>query len=574
MPTIRKRYPAGSITPHGAYYLMQGEVPTMKLRSWDDTSVFTLMGGENIPDYYNFPENVFVKDIKGLVPPWKQLDQKGATEDGRTFVTSLYDPAEVELTVVVKGKSARGIRRTVNDLIAAIDAIQTSELSWFTHDLGRWWSNVRWMDSYRDPEGGTRTLRQIVTLRLRAYDSFWRTYDVVDNFRISHTDAPGDFSADASALPSADWVVSTYGGGGTGTLTVAAGQVVPTLQNLSAVARRVGWSNALPVVEMQLGSFPNWYLDPSTAFDFWTLPTTDTTVGHNGYRLRVSTSTMTLSAFASGAETVLSVQPVARPPISGENWTFVGGPTFKAYRSGALVFSYKPASVTAYPAAGFGLHTSGYIAPPSIKAISFGSDTPATQSGYLSFVNWGDQAAPPRFTCSGPGTLSFGNGPNAGPDAMIAFGPLLQGQLMQVITDGQKRGVVDLTTNYPPASQDISAWQRAINDLLSFFTTTGGMINAVPLAEDFFSETAQAILQATGLAGTPLLQSIQSQYGVLPPQGNPYSLLQGMFSSAAYIPPKPAGAPPKLYRIPVSIENGTSDTQIIGAITPLRRIPY
>jgi hypothetical protein len=574
MPTIQKRYPANSITPHGAYYLLQGDTPTMKLRSWDDTEVFNLMGGENISDYYAAPENVYVKDMKGLIPPWKQLDQKGATQDGRTFITSLYDPCEVEMTLVVKGRSPRAIRRTANDLIAALDAIQTSELSWFTHDLGRWWAKVRWMDTYRDNEAGTRTKRQTVSLRLRAYDSFWRTYDVVDTFRIRHTDAPGDFSVDADALPTADWAVATYGGGGTGSgsLTVADGQVVPTVANgQSVVARRKGWSGSPPVIDITMGSLPTWYWDPSTAFDFWSLPTIDSIVGQNGYRLRLSTRTMTLSQFASGVETVLSVQPLARPPLSAEEWTYVGGPTFKLYRSGALVFSFRPTTLEVYTAAGFGAHADANIVAPSLRAISFGDDQPKTQTGYLNFVNWGDQPAPPRFTCAGPGTFSFGNGPSS-PD-MVDFGPLLPGQLMSVVTDGQKRGVVDLTTS-APATQDISSWQKAMNDLLSFFTTTGGINEHIAIAEDFFTETSIAILEASGLAGTPFLQAIKSQFGILPPQGNPYSLLHGMFSSAAYIPPKPAGKPPKLCQVPVKITNGTADSQIIGAITPLRRLPY
>lgn len=545
--TISLRYPAGSITPHGVYYFLQGMIATMKLRAYDDTSVFTLMGGENIPDYYNAPENVYMKDLKGLVPPWKQIDQKGATEDGRSFVTSLYDPAEVEATVMVKGKTPATIRRTRRDLFAAIDAIQPSELSFFTFDLGRWWASVRWMDRNQDPEGGARTLRQLVSLRLRAYDAFWRSYDVVDQFRIGHTDAPGDFSEDADALDSDDWTVATSGSG-SGGLTVAGGQVVPTLANgQSAVARREGWTSASPVVELQLGSLPQWYFDSTTAFDFWVLPGSGTP-GTDGYRLRVNNKTAQLHQFVSGTPTLLSTQQLSFPPRAGESWTFVGGPTFKLLRTGALAFSFAPASPTAYASAGFGAFASGTVPPPNVLAISFGSNAPADQSGFVKFVNWGDQPLPPRFTCVGPGTFQLGNGPSA--TEFVQFGPLLEGQTAQILTDARKRGVTDLSVGTTVAStQDASIFAEGLQDLLGFSNLVGGLIQAL-----------------TGILG--------GGSTALPPQGNLYSLLTGRFSSAAYIPQKPAGGPPIGYHVPVQIQGGNASSQIIAAGTPLRRLPY
>lgn len=577
MTDVVTRYPGGSISPHGAYYLMKGTVPTMKLQSGDGTSLFTLMGGESIPRHYENQETVHLKDMKGLVPPWKQIDQKGATQDGATFVTSLYDPAEVEMTLVVKGRSSRTIRKVVNDLVASVDAINTSQLSWFTPDLGYWWADARWMDTYHDAEAGTRTGRQTVTLRMRAFDSFYRTFDVVDDFRIGHTDAPGDFTVDAAALDPAQWTVATSGGG-TGTLTVANGQVVPTLKGgRTAVAKRVGWTGADPIMEIQLGSFSGWYMDSDTSFDFWVMPNVpvaghSANPGTDGYRMRLSTKSVQLHQVVNGVATLLSEQPLQVPPRSGEYWTFSGGPTFKLSRSGAVVFSFLPATVAAYTAAGFGMSTTGTAVPPGLRSISFGSPASTSQTGYVRFVNWGDQPMPPRFTCVGPGTFSFGNGPLATPDEMVSFGPLYAGQVMQVVTDGRRRGVVDLSS--APAGQDVPAWTQAYNDLLSFFTTTGGINSYIALADDFFTQTAIAILEDSGLAGTPLLQSIKSQFGILPPQGNPYTLLQGRFSKAAFIPAKPAGRPPKEWHIPVSITGGTVDSQIIAAGTPLRRLPY
>lgn len=530
----------------------QGEVPTMKLRSWDDTTVFTLMGGEAIPDYYNNPETIHVKDIKGLVPPWKQIDQKGATQDGRSFITSLYDPCEVELTVRAKGRSPRKIRRTVNDLIASIDAIQTSELSWFTQELGRWWAPVRWMDSYKDPEGGMRTLRQILSLRLRAYDAFWRSYDVVDLFRIGHTDAPGDFTTDADALDPTEWDVVCTGGG---SLSVADGQVVSAIESgQSAVARRLGWSNTSPdatVIELQLGSLSEWFFDQNTAFDFWLLPAHGAgglgPIGQDGYRIRVSAKTVNVDRFVAGTATHMDTQPIRIPPRSAEKWTFVAGPKFQLFRSGALAYSFTPASIAEYPTAGFGVFSSNQTNAPGIRAISFGTDAVASQSGYVRFVNWGDQPMPPRFTCVGPGTFSFADGPNA--TDFVQFGPLLAGQTAQILSDARKRGVTDLSFGASDSAQDTGIFTQGVNDWLSFVNLVGGLLN------EWFAWAGQSSTPAA-------------------PQGNLYSLMKGRFSKQVYIPPKPVGTAPQGYHISVKIEGGNANSQIISAGTPLRRLPY
>lgn len=106
------RYPAGPITPHGAYHLLKGTHPTLSLSAYDDSVLIHLMGGLAVPDRTE-PECVQLKrgGLKGLVPPWQTIDHKGATQDGATFVTALYDPIEVDLNVVVRGRDAKHCRR-------------------------------------------------------------------------------------------------------------------------------------------------------------------------------------------------------------------------------------------------------------------------------------------------------------------------------------------------------------------------------------------------------------------------------------------------------------------------------
>jgi hypothetical protein len=544
---ISLRYPAGSVTKHGAYYLCQGQVPTMKLRSYDDTAVFTLIGGEALPNRYEAPECVVVKDMKGLIPPWKQIDQKGATEDGRTFVTSLYDPCEIDITAVVRGKTPASTRKTYRDLVASIDAIETAELSWFTHQLGRWWAPVRWLSPPADPMGGIETRRQVANLRLRGYNAFWRSYDIVDQFRLSYMQQPESFSTDYSSGLGSGWTVQ-LAGAGSGGLSVSNGQVVPTLANgKTAIARRVGFTGSTPIVELQIGSLSNWYWDSTTALDFWAMSGTGTP-GDNGIRVRITNNTVTTTSFSAGVGTLLNTQLLQLPPKSAESWTAVFGPTVKLMRSGALAYSYKPATAPTFTSAGFGLYAAGTAVAPGVKTVSFGTDATATQSGFVSLVNWGDQPMPPRFTCIGPGTFYMGNGPGAGPNDMVKFGPLASNQLAQVITDSRKRGVVDLSMT-PTSTDEQNIFNAGLQDIFGFSNLLTGLI--------------QGLTGLFGSGSTPL-----------PPQGNLYSLLQGRFSKAAYIPPKPVGRPPKRYSIPVKIEGGNSSSQILAAGTPLRRLPY
>jgi len=354
-PIPAVRYPAGPITPHGAYYVLDGRIPIVALRAYDNSIVFNLMGGPSLCDR-TIPERVELKDLKGLVPPWKQIDQKGATQDGKTFVTSLYDPAEIEMTVMARGRDPQHTRKVVHDLVASIDAIQTSELSWFTQDMGRWWAPVRWQAAPVDPVDGIQTNRQKLSLRLRGYDAFWRSYDSVNS----------------------------------------------------------------------LG--------------------------------------------------------------------------------------------------------------------------PADGSGFAQFVNVGDQPMWPRFTCFGPGTFSFGDGPNS--PNMVQFGPLLAGQVAQIRTDPRKRGVVDLSAT-PITPQAQETFGQALLDFLSFLSF--------------------------GLS-TDLLGVVQAVFGILgtgqaPPQGNLYSLLKGRFSRP--IPARSPGNPVQPYNIAVSMTGGDGvNSMILGAGTPLRRLPY
>src|ERR1700757_2276927 len=161
-----------------------------------------------------------------------------------------------------------------------------------------------------------------------------------------------------------------------------------------------------------------------------------------------------------------------------------------------------------------------------------------TVSGYVSLTNIGDLPAWPRYLCYGPGTFAFGNGPNS--SSFITFGPLLAGQVALVTTEPRLRSVIDLTPNQPSQS-DLNIFQRLLSDLISFATN-----NNLP----------------------PFLQRFESWFGVVPPQGNLYSLLSGRFTNP--VPGTPYGTTPQTQYIPVSITGATGSSQITAALTPAR----
>lgn len=350
VPTTR--YPAGPITKHGSYFILKG-YPSVQLSAYDGSIVFDLMGGRAIPNR-TAPEAVLLKrgGLKGLIAPWKTIDQKGATEDGIHFVDALYDPIEVTMNVSARGRNAKYTRKVVGDLISSMDAKKTSQLLWFTQEMGNWWADLRWFKTIPDVmTAGGQSRRQDFTLIFRGDNGFWRTSD---------------------------------------------------------------------------------------------------------------------------------------------------------------------------SAAG-------------LKA--------ASGSAFLERKNVGDQPMFDRYTCIGPGTFRFANGPGA--TDMVEFGPLLAGQMAQIRTDPRKRSVVDLTST-PPTSQQKAQFQEAIDSLTSF---------------------------------TQVLSVFQSIFGILgigpvPPQGNLYSLLKGRFSDAAAIPAKSPGNPAQVYKVKVEISGGSSQTQILCAGAPLRRLPY
>jgi len=579
-PTVVKRYPAGPITPAAAYYLLTDKVPLMNYRSWDDTCVFGVYGALAIYDRLA-PESVQVTDMKGLVPPWQNISQKGSSQDGETYITSLYDPCQVDLTVRIRGRDGKWTRRVQRDWIASWDAIKPGELSWWSQDLGRWWAKVRWQKAMADKLTGGNELPQSFVWSAIAYDAFWRSYDSTDAFSYTYDHATDNFnSVTSSGLngwtihysnnPAGGWLYESN------TLDVLGiPLVLPnnggmaqwandpnnplTITGTDAVAINNAFTSATDdqVVSVTLGSIQGGVLFIDQAFnDIWlrTPPPGSSTPGQEGVRLRFGWGTARLSYFVGGVETVLREVPIIWPPMPNETWTVIcSGRTWVVQRgqgssmSTVMAVNEIGAESPMGPgnrSAGMGVHAALDAPPAGILTWAAGDNNiTEEQAGLLSRVNMGDQPMYDRFTLFGPGTFNIGNGPNA--TEFVTVGPLLDGQVVHIRTDPRRREITDITSRV--TTSQLTASQQQLDAFLSL---------------------------AIGNNQSALKTAIESLFGITPPQGNINTLVNGKFSDASAIPPKPVGGPVKTYEVPVSITGGNANSKILVAGTPLRRFPY
>ncbi|OIN79770.1 hypothetical protein [Mycobacterium malmoense] len=163
-------------------------------------------------------------------------------------------------------------------------------------------------------------------------------------------------------------------------------------------------------------------------------------------------------------------------------------------------------------------------------------------SGWLRLMNIGNQPGWPTIMFTGPGTVSFSNGPAQNTNTMITFGPLEAGQKVLITTRRRLRNIVDLTNT--TAAQPNTPTAALLSQIINFVTN-----NNVP----------------------PLLQWFESRFGVLPPQGPLYSLLSGQYTNPIPGVRQPSWA--QQAYIAVSITGGNSDSQVVGRIDPQRDWP-
>ena len=567
------RYPSTPITPHGAYHFLKGTHPTVRLRAFDDSVVFEVVGGRVSPERYTAPERVVMTaPPTGLIGPWKFVDQQGASEDGVTFLDSVNEPIDVELKVRAHARDGLHLRRVVRTLFGSLDPKRPSELSWFTQEMGRWWAQVRWA---KPPvEGINISGRQRfvdLTLLLRADHGFWRSYDDVGEFGFNYEAMTETFPTDYASDLGPDWPIYATGQGG-GFMYVVDGQArwrddrskkffTEGRTIMAGPKRDFETETDYQVVSSVYGSV----LEMGGDDDIFVRVGRRGDGTWNGYatRIRMGGNSVTLSAFINFHETVL--RKWALPPMPGpllrEKWWVEAGGLNAAGEPDPRVFTIRrelfDLNVTfrddqgitplgaSFRGVGFGMHASGALitqgTPASVEKISAGDQSGSEQTGFIPRLNIGDQPMPDRYTLFGPGIFKIGNGP--GSADMVEFGPLLPNQVVQLRTDHRKRTVVDLTS-VPSTAGELAEYREALEDLESF--------------------------APVGNLG-PTLDANASVFGVTPPQGNLHRLLNGRFSR--FIPAKSPGRPAEVQHVAVSISGGNASSRILAAGTPLRRYP-
>ncbi|AJA43317.1 minor tail protein [Mycobacterium phage Sbash] len=571
-------YPQGPLTPHAAYYHLKSRHPLVTLWSHDGANSFSILGGKAIPDKFTAPECVMIKKngLKGLIAPWDTIDQKGASEDGVTFVDALQGPTEVEVKLRVRGRDPQHCRRLCRLIIASIDKKRTSEFSFIDQDTGRWWSDVRWFKAPPDVNSIGESCTQDLTLVLRADNGFWRTYPVTDSFAFTYEATTETFNYDTEADGDLgeNWPLY-YSEEGGGFIYADGSQarwkddpddwlITDTREVVAGPYKDFETATNNQVVSMVIGSFQEWSLPEGAANDLWARMGRDENGDWdgNGIRMRIENNILKLSYFREFSQTVMRSRVLLIPPIIGEKFTLVAGyegegneRLFKVLRNGVEVFSVRENGTNSalgpdYRGIGFGMQAGKAIitqaTPASVRKISAGDNSTVSQEGFIRVRNIGDQDMPLRYTVYGPGTFKFA--PVPGSTEMIEFGPLLPNQVVYIDTSRQNPKIKDLTS-IAPTPQELSFFQKALKDFISW---------------------------ASGNNVPPLLQQIESVFGIVPPQGNLYSLLKGQWNKKSVIPAKSPGTPDSLvepYFVKVAIDGGNADSKIVAAGTPRRRYP-
>ncbi|AEK08322.1 hypothetical protein FDG56_gp023 [Mycobacterium phage Bask21] len=516
-------------------------------------------------------QNGFVlQEIRGVQAPITHLTSKGARQDGDTWNDSIYESAELDFTVEASGVTTQDTRREVRSWVDAWSPKKLGKFSWFTPENGEWWMDVRQHKNVPDVLSHVRSKRQVFTWTAVNNDAFWKSFDSVSAFGITYEDETDEFDrVDHTGL--GDGYIQTYTGDEDAGVCGTDGTVMRWYPGSSKGTRYVHNlfiadkpTSDNVIVSFTYSGIQRFPFPAPAVNELWArCGVVDDGEGGqawdgSGIRMQLVGQNVSISVFKDHEMIHTWIRPLLIAPLWGEKWTLVcgsakNGRQYRVLRGdpGFEVLSYTEPKTESYMDedhryTGHGMKaTAGLlntqVLPAEIHRFSFADNLQAGQSGHLALSNRGDQDGWPRYLCYGPGTFKFSNGP--GTEPTITFGPLLEGQVVMLTTLPRLRSVIDLSPNQP-TEQQLSAFQDLIKDLISFATN-----NNVP----------------------PLLQQFESWFGILPPQGNLYELLDGRFTVP--IPPKPEDGPPETSFISVSISGATIDSKVVAALTPLRKWP-
>lgn len=572
----RRTYPAGPATLLGQELMLEGTDPLIMLTTSDRRVTFYLSGG--LAPFPGHQDGLQLVEMSTPTPEFTNLYHQGARQDGRTYGgDTVYDGMEMHAILAATATTADGLSDVVAEWVAANNPRQLCRLEWFTPKSGLWWCDVRldkrWIDRLqRSPR---RMKKQVLTNVWMNEQAFWSSVDSTSTFAFDYADFIDTFNYDTRETGGGlgdDWPL--YYGPTTpkGYIYADGSQArwkddpddwigTDTQEVVCGPYKDFHTATDNQVVSIVLGGFQEWSFPDQGANDIWVRMgrNPDGSWNGDGYRLRMQGHWLKLSRFKSFSQTVLWQRPMLFPPFYGEKWTLIAGTPANPHQFRILRFNGAPAGTfTENPAdaligpenrgVGFGMQAGAALltqaTPASVRKISAGDNATVTQEGWLNLTNIGDQDGWPQFLFHGPGSLEISNGPGGDMISFAKTDPLRDGQVVLISTHPRYRHIVDLTPDHVDTSQPLTAPQKLVKELVRLVS-----MGQVP----------------------PALQWLQSVFGIAPPQGVLYSLLDGRFDRPIPGVPQPRDA--KTSKIAVRVTGGNASTRVVASLTPMRTWP-
>jgi hypothetical protein len=564
---------------------------------------------------------VVIQKIAHLDAGFKHLDNKGARQDGTTWYDTIYDPAEITMTIKLGGVSASDMRHVIASWFGAWDARQVGQLCWFSPERGEWVANVRLAKPLMDTFERDWYESQEVTMTwiARCDNAFWQGPDSVCPFANNADDMFDTFPYAGVSTLDSNWNQTTSpGGSGTVTTWIYNGAAwAPTGTTTgSAICQWVGHNDSLTddqYITVTLADNMTAPVGSDQAYiDVWGRQNQSGTQGNYGVRARFGYSTYQLSIFNNGTEHDIASGSLASTPQAGDTLSLQCGVMNSSVQqdlgtilSGSIITgvedlfqlftgqsngsgTWNPGQYqlyhngvpliggrqilfglfTVYWGTGFGYNDATYSTyGPGYRSAGFGMSAGGTGSGQvvpamLSQFNAGFATGDISLTNIGdqpawPRYLCYGPG-------VFLIEDVGTGNM---ITFGPlNAGQVALLNTMPrlPPVVDLSPAQNAA----STNAPTGLLATLQTDAKNFL----QTLINfATNNNVPPLLQKFESLFGITPPQGPLASYLSGRFTQPIVGMQEQVGA--TTTNIKCQIQGGSDQSQVIAALTPYRRWP-
>ncbi|AKY02544.1 minor tail protein [Mycobacterium phage Brusacoram] len=576
MTQDKQTFPPGEATLLGQELMLERTDPLIMLTTADRKVTFYLSGG--LAAWPRHQDGVNLVEITTPTPEFRNLRAQGARQDGGQTRDTVYDPMQIDAVFLASATTPDGLSRVVSEWIAANDPEQLCRLEWFTFEGGLWWCDVRlekrWID--RIQQSPRRAKKQVLSTVWMNDLAFWQSVDSTCTWAFSYQTMLDTFKYDTSASKDLgeNWPQYRYDGEGGGYWYANGDRAVwrddpedPLLTEgvsvLCGPYKDFATSTDYQVIDFVIGSFQEITFPDGAENHAWGRLNRDEDGewAGDGIRAAVGPTSAVLHRFNDFEKTRIGLPvPLFPPPFIGEKFRLIlgyqGNP--RKYRllraltdrsAGVPVLTVTEQGTGSalgpdHRGVGFGGRAGAALitqaTPASVRKVAAGDNRTETQEGFLTLTNIGERDGWPQIVFEGPGLLEIANGP--GSTDMIKFGPLEDGQRVLISTHPRYRAVVDLTQGQ--VGQQLDGGQKLIDTIVKLLS-----MGQVP----------------------PALQWFESVFGIKPPQGPLYSLLDGRFTR-----PIPGVRQPRdatTSRIAIRVRDGNANTKVTASVTPMRRWP-